>query len=125
MPYKNPRSDIAIQGQKKRSKKHYNKLKDDIEFKRRRKYTQWKHFGIKGDYNEIFELYMNTSECFDCGKIFPRENVRGRNCKCADHDHLSGYFRNIICNECNNKRGKVDRQKMMLLLDIHRYHHRK
>jgi hypothetical protein len=123
MPYKDPTSDIAVQGQKKRSIKSYQKLKDDEDFRKRRRFYQWRHFGIKGDYEEIWRLYENTTSCHDCNKEL--KGVRGKDCKVTDHHHSSGYFRHIVCCSCNNYRSKIDKQHLSVLLELHRHFLRK
>tara|TARA_R100000541_G_scaffold32608_1_gene41335 strand:+ start:435 stop:809 length:375 start_codon:yes stop_codon:yes gene_type:complete len=120
MPYKNPNSEIAIKGRKRRSKKSYEKLKDDEEFRKRRKFNQMKFYGIKGDYENIWRLYEATDICQSCQKIMV--NGRGKTGKCVDHHHSSGYFRHVICGSCNAYRAKHDRLMLSLLLEIHRYH---
>jgi len=120
MPYKN--KEIRLMKNKERSLKSYNKLKDDEAFRKRRKFTMMKHFGIKGDYENIWRLYENTNICESCQIIMV--NGRGKDGKCVDHHHSSGYFRHIICGSCNNYRAKHDRLMLSLLLEIHRYHFR-
>jgi hypothetical protein len=47
-------------------------------------------------------------KCADCGivpiatKLFPRRNL------IMDHDHLTGYVRDLVCHRCNNLRAKND-----------------
>ena len=117
MPYKDP--IIRKEKNKERSKKSYEKLKDDETFRKRRKFVMLKHYGIKGDYEEIWRLYETTHKCESCNKDMI--NGRGKDGKCVDHHHATGYFRHIICNSCNNFRAKQDRLHLSLLLDIHRY----
>ena len=63
---------------------------------------KWKTRGLKGDYDEIYERYINTYECDNCGiELNQDESTK----KCMDHDHCNGAFRNILCKSCNNKRG--------------------
>jgi hypothetical protein len=122
MPYKD--REYGLMKNKIRSKKSYEKLKEDELFRKRRKFTMMKKSqGIKGDYEEIWRLYENTDNCQSCNKIMI--NGRGRDGKCTDHHHASGYFRHIICNSCNNYRAKHDRMMLSILLEIHRYHLRR
>jgi len=118
MPYKDP--VVSKLKQVERSKKSYEKLKDDESFRKRRKFSQMKYYGIKGDYEEIWRLYENTHTCESCNKRLV--TGRGVNGKCVDHHHATGYFRHIICNDCNNFRKKYDKLTLSLLLEIHRYH---
>ena len=57
----------------------------------------WKKRGlIYDDYNALYEAYIKTSECQHCKTEFTKNNKR-----CLDHDHTTGLFRKIICNQCN------------------------
>ena len=57
----------------------------------------WKKSGlIYDDYDELYEVYINTMECQHCQIKFTKNNKR-----CLDHDHTTGLFRKIICNRCN------------------------
>jgi len=61
--------------------------------------SNWKKRGvIYHDFDELYQVYINTMECQFCKKEF--KNSRDR---CLDHDHTSGFFRKIICRNCNNK----------------------
>jgi len=64
----------------------------------------WKQMGlISEDYDKIYELYVNTWECDNCG-IELIEGFCGSNHRCMDHNHRTGLFRNILCNTCNQMR---------------------
>jgi len=56
----------------------------------------WKNTGLIGDYDLIYDRYMNTSHCDKCGVSFELKK------KCMDHCHTTGEFRNILCNMCNS-----------------------
>ena len=63
--------------------KKYNRIQD------------WKKKGLIGDYDLIYDRYMNTSHCEKCNVSFELKK------KCMDHCHTTGEFRNILCNMCN------------------------
>jgi hypothetical protein len=57
----------------------------------------WKKRGLIYDnYDELYEVYINTMECQYCQTEFTKNN-----CRCMDHNHETGLFRKIICNRCN------------------------
>ena len=58
---------------------------------------KWKRIGVINDnLEEIYETYINTTECNHCGKVF--ESTRDRH---LDHCHETGLFRKIVCRRCN------------------------
>ena len=62
------------------------------------KIKDWKSRGvIYHDFDELFEVYINTNKCSHCLKEFI--NSRDR---CLDHCHKTGSFRKIVCNSCNS-----------------------
>ena len=57
----------------------------------------WKRKGvITEDFDEVYDIYINTMECDHCGKEFPDTTDR-----CLDHDHETGNIRAIVCKKCN------------------------
>jgi len=80
--------------------------------------SEWKTKGgiIFYDFDKIYEEYLNTDNCQICNTGFTSKNK-----KIMDHDHLSGYNRFICCNKCNVRLGIVDRKRMKVLLEIHRF----
>jgi len=58
----------------------------------------WKNQGIiDGDYESLYNEFVNTKECMICGHDFSKYK------KCLDHDHDTGEVRYICCDNCNNK----------------------
>lgn len=76
--------------------------------------------GIKFyDFDIFYDKFISTTHCELCNTEFTKKNIR-----VCDHDHLSGYQRFTCCNKCNNRVGQIDRKRHILLLELHRYHHR-
>lgn len=46
-------------------------------------------------YDDLYEIYKNTNECFYCGVSF--ENIK----KNLDHCHTTGLPRGVLCTSCN------------------------
>ena len=87
--------------------------------RKRSRICKWKKvMRYWGTWEELDALYEETKECPLCECVLSIEN-NGQQ-KSVDHDHFSKYVRDIICKNCNNKRGKVDRDKMMLHLELYR-----
>ena len=81
--------------------------------------SEWKKKGniIFYDFDNWYDnIYIPTSNCELCNVEFDEKER-----KICDHDHLSRYNRFICCNKCNQRIGHIDRQKHILLLELHRY----
>ena len=68
--------------------------------------SQWKGYGvIHNDFEKLFELYINTTNCENCNILLTTKDRRNTSTtKCLDHCHLTGEFRNVLCNSCNVRR---------------------
>ena len=85
------------------------------------KIYDWKRKGIKliND-EETYVKYMCLENCELCDKVLTTGN-KAVNRKCLDHDHLSGYWRFIVCHTCNTKQKPRDGLHLRLMLELHRY----
>jgi len=80
--------------------KEYKKTEKGIKVNR---ISSWKYLGlISEDYNKIYERYLITKECDNCGIELNQDEATR---KCMDHCHSTGKFRNILCKTCNVSRG--------------------
>ena len=64
--------------------------------KKIRRISHWKSRGLIGDYNLIYDKYMNATNCECCNANFKSDFY-----KCCDHCHVTGEFRKILCRHCN------------------------
>ena len=79
-------------------------MSDELPFElpKKHKYNtiyKWKYKGLKEPDETILEIYEGSimaSNCELCGNPF--KSLRDR---CMDHCHVTGKFRNIVCNKCN------------------------
>lgn len=103
----------------KESYKTYSQSDDGIKSK---KISNWKAAGFKHtskQFDVIYERYCNTSACETCNApmILRCNNIHT---KCADHDHSSGCFRNVVCRKCNAARATQDMKRMNVIAELHR-----
>lgn len=80
----------------------------------------WIKQGIKyHDYNELYEIYSNATNCAICDCLF--DNSKNKS-KVLDHQWSSGSPRAVVCRQDNlNVITKLDRKRNSLLLELHRY----
>ena len=132
--HKKRREDpLWVEKDKERQKKYkstetYKQLRKDYEKKYRNSYegkksikiSEWKTKKNWKETNDRFEFIFNkwfyTTNCDLCNKEFIKKND-----KCADHEHNTGTFRAICCNKCNQALAVIDRKRMLVCLEIHRY----
>jgi len=91
-----------------------NKTPEERKISNRKR--NWRRVGLKGDVNEIHDIFMNTTHCHYCNKKFTEDDR-----KSMEHDHLSGHFRCVCCHRCNMYMKRIDTLRLKLMLDIHRY----
>ena len=56
----------------------------------------WRSWGVIGDVDAIYDIYLATTQCMRCSIQFS-ERIK----KCMDHDHVTGLYRAVLCNSCN------------------------
>ena len=100
----------------KYKKEYYEKNKEKILLQKKEyfqtekgkinnKINEWKSNGLicenRDEYEYIYDRWLNSESCEEpkCNKEYTKENK-----KCMDHCHITGLFRNVLCNSCNCKR---------------------
>ena len=68
--------------------------------KKRQIICRWKEQGLIGDYEAIYNRFINTNNCDLCNILLKR-GKGGSNIKCMEHNHTTGEFRGICCHKCN------------------------
>lgn len=69
--------------------------------------SSWKSMGMKlregEDWDSIYLFYITCEECENCGiKLTDGLSADGRT---LDHNHSTGFIRNVLCRACNIRRG--------------------
>tara|TARA_R110000796_G_C14268583_1_gene400954 strand:+ start:116 stop:529 length:414 start_codon:yes stop_codon:yes gene_type:complete len=127
MPYKN------IEDKKANAKKDYELNNELIKARSRRNYhnrtykikkiSSFKSQGFRGDLEAVFDEYDKTTHCYDCSvELTIGKSKNGAKTKNADHNHVTGYYRNTICMRCNFQRQYVDRKYANVLLEMKTIH---
>ena len=72
--------------------------------------AKWRNRGLiltsNEESDEIYYRYITSTHCEKCGNEYKSNHDRN-----MDHSHdlhdKYGYFRNVLCRSCNNKRCKI------------------
>ena len=73
--------------------------------------SSWKRIGlITDDIDAIYERYLNSTNCECCGNQY--KNKRDKH---MDHCHKTGKFRNVLCRNCNQLRGHIDKDYKLIM----------
>jgi len=112
---KKEKNKLYMREQRKNNKEHVLRIDTISMWKCKRK--------LKGDLYEVYDICKNTKECYNCNKKLIH-NTRGSTKVCMDHNHITGYFRNVLCNKCNCERGKIDLKYKYVLQEL-KYHFKK
>mgnify|MGYP006001111437 CR=1 FL=1 len=106
MPYKDKYSQEAIDSHNKRAKTYWEKTREEQLIKNKicekriktSRINNWKRRGVlSSDYDRLYNTYINCNYCYGCGKEFTETKN-----KCLDHNHNTGFFRMILCRDCNS-----------------------
>ena len=76
----------------------YTKKEYKQKYKKSMMITNWKTKNMDTlgyTWDEIYDIYVNTQECFYCGINFKDRK------KNLDHSHINNRIRGILCSSCN------------------------
>lgn len=78
---------------------------DPWEYKRCQIISRWRRKGLilkEGEtYFGIYDIWESATNCEKCN-VELCSGQKGGNHRTMDHDHSTGYFRNILCHNCNS-----------------------
>ena len=87
----------------KEIRKEYNKTEQG---KKSYRISNWKSYGvISDDFNSLYKYYLDCDKCEECFINLTTGKISATS-KCLDHSHETGEFRNVVCFNCNIKRGR-------------------
>ena len=91
----------------KEKKSEYDKLyRQTPNGKKTYTISSWKTIGlISDDYEAIYERYLNSKNCEECGCEYSIMGDGIGRFRVMDHNHDTGEFRNFLCHICNVRRG--------------------
>jgi hypothetical protein len=99
------RKAILQEKNKEKYDEYYKEYRKGKNFKKSCRISQWKARGLKCDnYDALYQHYLKTAYCDACKVLLTCDKEITATTKCMDHCHISGLFRNILCQSCNVKR---------------------
>ena len=78
--------------------------------KKVRSISSWKGQGLIDDYDYVYEKYINSTHCECCGNEY--KNAMDKH---MDDCHHTGKFRNVLCRNCNQLRGHIDKDYKLIM----------
>tara|TARA_R100000541_G_scaffold189_2_gene743 strand:- start:1334 stop:1651 length:318 start_codon:yes stop_codon:yes gene_type:complete len=75
--------------------------------------ANWKNNKIIcDDWDLMYERFINTERCECCNKVFAPPPAKDKH---LDHNHQTGKIRNILCRNCNQLRGHIDKDYKLIM----------
>ena len=73
--------------------------------KRSQRIINWKRSGMiepAEGWETFAKMVENTKNCAECGIELTIDRHTTSTTRCVDHSHITGLFRNVVCNGCNS-----------------------
>ncbi len=65
--------------------------------------ARWKYNGLNMEnFEEIYKRYLSTTHCDLCKVELTEDKRMTKTTRVMDHSHITGEFRNILCQSCNS-----------------------
>tara|TARA_R110002050_G_scaffold67991_2_gene147438 strand:+ start:1827 stop:2195 length:369 start_codon:yes stop_codon:yes gene_type:complete len=78
--------------------------------KKTKRISEWRRWGIKGDLDEIYDIFINTQNCDICKRELTTDKYATSTRRSLDHSHITLYYRFVCCHSCNTKIGFQERR---------------
>ena len=95
---------------------NYYKNYPKDKLKKTKKKSEWKcSYKMKGDLDELYDIYINKTNCDYCNVLLTEERKITSTRKCMEHNHTTGYFRAVCCHSCNCKMKIIDEKYNLVI----------
>ena len=96
--------------------KKYNESEHGIKINKKH---EWKRHGVNiDDFEEMYKRHISITNCEVCNCLLTIDKKITPTTKCLDHNHITGYYRHTICNNCNVDRGIIDKKYRMVIKEL-------
>ena len=94
------------EGHKEQKKAYDKEYRQTPKGKRINRIKCLKHRGMiepDGGWDKFIDMVENTTNCEICNVELTTDKVTTKTTRCIDHSHITGLFRNVVCQSCNLK----------------------
>lgn len=99
------KADKVKYRQENKKQVYQTNLKYNSENPHINKISMWKGRGVKlrpgEDWDSIYLFYITCENCELCNRVLTDENYCSSTHRTLDHEHETGFIRNILCHKCN------------------------